>query len=91
MNKVQFIQMLERVAYPHPVEVKQAPNGSLGEHSHPFAVKALVIEGSIDLVVHGITKTYGPGDVFQLEFEEIHTESYGPYGVTYLASRKTAE
>jgi hypothetical protein len=88
MNKAQFIQMLEQAAYPYPVEVKQAPHGSLGDHTHPFAVKALVIEGSIDLVVHGKVKTYEPGDVFQLGYEEVHAESYGPYGVTYLASRK---
>ena len=79
--------MLQQEDYPDPVEVRQAPNGSLGEHSHPFAVKALVIDGSIDITIQGNRKTYSIGDVFQLGFEEPHSESYGPTGVVYLASR----
>lgn len=80
--------MLQQEGYPDPVEVKQVPNGSLGEHTHPFAVKALVIDGSIDISIQGILKTYVAGDVFELEFEESHSESYGPTGVAYLASRR---
>ena len=87
MNTPQFIEMLQQEGYPDPVEVRQAPNGSLGEHTHPFAVKALVIDGSIDITIQGHRKTYFAGDVFQLGFEEPHLESYGPNGVTYLASR----
>ena len=87
MNEAQFIEMLQQEDYPDPVEVRQAPNGSLGEHSHPFAVKALVIDGSIDITIQGNRNTYSIGDVFQLGFEEPHSESYGPTGVVYLASR----
>jgi len=87
MNTTQFIEMLQQEDYPDPVEVRQAPNGSLGEHSHPFAVKALVIDGSINITIQGNRKTYSTGDVFQLGFEEPHSESYGPTGVVYLASR----
>jgi len=87
MNQAQFIEMLQQEDYPDPVEVRQAPNGSLEEHSHPFAVKALVIDGSINITIQGNRKTYSIGDVFQLGFEEPHSESYGPTGVVYLASR----
>jgi len=87
MNTTQFIEMLQQEGLPDPVEVRQVPNGSLGEHTHPFAVKALVIDGSIDISIQGDRKTYSMGDVFQLGFEELHSESYGPTGVTYLASR----
>jgi len=87
MNRTQFIEMLQQEGFPDPVEVKQVPNGSLGEHIHPFAVKALVINGSIDITIQGNRKTYSIGDVFQLAFEELHSESYGPTGVIYLASR----
>jgi quercetin dioxygenase-like cupin family protein len=87
MNTTQFIEMLQREGDPDPVEVRQAPNGALGEHTHPFAVKALVIDGSIDITIQGNRKTYSIGDVFQLRFEESHSESYGPTGVIYLASR----
>ena len=88
---MQFIQILEQKGYPYPVEVKQVPNGSLGDHAHPFAVMAFITKGSIDITIEGQTKAYVPGDVFQLKFEELHAESYGPDGVTYLASRKQPE
>ena len=88
MNKVDFIQMLQQEGYPDPVEVTQIPNGSLGNHTHPFAVKALVIDGSIDIAIQGKCKTYSIGDIFELEFEELHSESYGPTGVIYLGSRR---
>ena len=87
MNEIQFIEMLQQEGFPDPVEVKQVPNGSLAEHAHPFAVKALVINGSIDISIQGNRKTYSVGDVFQLGFEELHSETYGPTGVIYLASR----
>lgn len=88
MNTEEFLQLLKDAGFPEPVEVLQTPNGHLGNHEHPFEVRALVIDGSIDIVIHGSSKTYKPGDVFQLGFKEVHAESYGPQGVKYLASRK---
>ena len=81
------MQMLQQEGYSEPIEVRQAPNGFLNDHTHPFAVKALVIDGSIDILIQGNRRTYSVGDVFQLGFEELHSETYGPNGVIYLASR----
>ena len=80
--------MLLQEGYPEPIKVIRDPLGNLGEHTHPFAVKALVTEGSITLLINGVHKQYLPGDIFHLGFEEPHAESYGPQGVCYLASRK---
>ncbi len=88
MNTEQFQRLLEQEGFPEPVEVQQVPNGRLGQHEHPFEVKALVVEGSIDIVLHGESRAYNTGDVFELGFKEVHSESYGPEGVKYLASRK---
>ena len=88
MNTEQFLLLLQREGFPEPVEVQQVPNGQLGQHEHPFEVRALVIEGSIDIVIHGESKTFKAGDVFELGLKEVHTESYGSEGVKYLASRK---
>jgi hypothetical protein len=88
MNPEQFIFMLHQEGYPEPVEVRREPLGSLDEHTHPFEVKALVTEGSINLLVNGVQRQYFPGDIFHLGLKESHAESYGPQGVCYLASRK---
>lgn len=88
MNIEEFLHLLQQDGFPGPVEVQQAPNGQLGMHEHPFEVKALVIAGDITIVADEISKTYSTGDVFHLGLQQPHSESYGPEGVKYLASRK---
>ena len=88
MNKEQFLQLLQQDGFPEPVEVHQIPNGYLEEHEHPFEVRALILEGAIEIACEGIRKNYNIGDVFELGFKQSHAESYGPQGVKYLASRK---
>jgi hypothetical protein len=88
MNTEQFLGLLRQDGFPEPVEVEQVPNGGLDVHEHPFQVRALVIEGSIEIVIDGLSQTFKVGDVFQLQFKQAHSESYGPCGVKYLASRK---
>ena len=88
MNKTQFLEALSQSGYPEPVEVQQPPNGHLADHAHPFAVKALVIDGYIEIHTQGRLTRYAVGDLFELGFEQPHSETYGPLGVKYLASRK---
>ena len=88
MNKEQFLQLLSRDGFPEPLEVTQVPNGHLDIHEHPFEVRALVTEGSIEIFIDGISRTYHCGDIFQLDYQQPHAEAYGPQGVKYLASRK---
>jgi quercetin dioxygenase-like cupin family protein len=88
MNTEQFLDLLQRDGFPEPVEVLQIPNARLGIHEHPFEVRALVIEGDIEIVIDSLSKIYKAGDVFQLSLNQPHSESYGAEGVKYLASRK---
>jgi quercetin dioxygenase-like cupin family protein len=88
MNTEQFMQSLHQDGFPEPVEVQQAPNGCIGIHEHTFEVRALVVEGGITIVINGLSKVYKAGDIFRLDFNQPHAESYGPQGVKYLASRK---
>ena len=87
MTKTEFIHLLIQEGYPEPVEVHQPPDGYVGDHAHPFEVKALVIEGGINLIINGCSETFNTGDIFELGFGKLHAESYGPQGVKYLASR----
>jgi len=88
MNTEQFLHLLRQDGFPEPVEVQQIPNGALDLHEHPFEVRALVIEGSIEIVINGSSRVYKAGDIFQLSLKQPHSESYGSEGVKYLASRK---
>jgi hypothetical protein len=80
--------MLILKGFPEPVLVEREAGGFLGDHAHPFEVKALVISGQMDLVINGVRSAYIAGDVFHLLANQVHTERYANKGVQYLASRK---
>lgn len=57
-------------------------------HSHPFAVRALVLEGEITLTVGEASRTYRAGEVFTMDAACEHTEQVGAAGVDYLVGRR---
>jgi quercetin dioxygenase-like cupin family protein len=58
------------------------------EHTHPFAVRALVVQGSLVLGCRDGERTLTPGERFELAADEPHTERYGPEGATYWVARR---
>jgi quercetin dioxygenase-like cupin family protein len=58
------------------------------EHSHPFEVRAMVIQGALTLTWDGQTKTFKAGDIFTMRRGCPHAESYGPEGAVILSGRK---
>ena len=60
------------------------------EHSHPFDVRALVLDGQISLTVAGVTRTYAQGEVFTMAADCRHAEAVGTAGVSYLVGRRRA-
>ncbi|BDG73004.1 cupin domain-containing protein [Roseomonas fluvialis] len=60
------------------------------EHSHPFDVRALVLEGEVTLICAGESRRYGPGEVFAMAQGRAHAEAVGPAGVRYLVGRRAA-
>ncbi|MGI9219095.1 MAG: cupin domain-containing protein [Hydrogenophaga sp.] len=73
-----FDEVLERV---------WAPDTVLDTHTHPFAAKALVVQGEMWLTVGDTTQHLVPGDLFELEHGEPHSERYGAEGATYWVAR----
>lgn len=76
-----FDEVLERV---------WAADTELAEHTHPYAVKAKLVQGEMWLTVGGQTQHLRPGDLFELERGEAHTERYGSEGATYWVARLKA-
>ena len=71
------------------VERKWAPSTVVVSHTHPFAVRALVVLGEMWLDVDGGGERHLlPGDEFRIEREIPHTERYGAEGATYWAARR---
>ena len=67
-----------------------APSWHNDEHSHPFDVLALVLDGEITLTVDGKARRYRAGDEFSMKAGCKHVEDAGPKGVRYLVGRRPA-
>lgn len=65
-----------------------APDTVLDTHTHPFAVRAVVVAGQMWLSVDGVERELTVGDTFVLEANVPHAERYGPAGASYWVARK---
>ncbi len=70
------------------LERRWGPDVVVGTHRHPFAVRALVVQGEMWLTVGDDTRHLRGGDRFELERELPHAERYGSEGATYWVARR---
>ena len=87
MQQDEFTRSLAAEGFQEVVTVVRDA-GAMGEHSHPFAAKALILEGELRITCAGDERSYLPGQVFQLAANTPHSEAYGSQGVKYLVGRK---
>jgi uncharacterized cupin superfamily protein len=88
MDNAAFTAALMKDGY-HDVSTKSQPASmENGVHSHPFDVRALMLEGELTLHFNGKTEIYRAGDVFAMQAGCEHTEKFGPQGATYLVGRR---
>ena len=87
MKDEQFEFALRRDGF--DVQRNTVPPGTVvGEHAHPFDVRALVLDGEITLTLEGVDYAYREGDIFVLPAGHRHAEAVGPTGVDYLVGRR---
>ena len=60
----------------------------LETHTHPFALKAVLVRGDMWLTVGEATQHLRPGDTFALERDVPHAERYGIEGAAYWVARR---
>jgi AraC-like ligand binding domain len=72
------------------LERQWAADTVLDEHTHPFSVQALVVQGEMWLRVGSDTRHLRAGDRFELGREVPHAERYGAEGATYWVARRNA-
>jgi quercetin dioxygenase-like cupin family protein len=70
------------------LERRWEPGLVIESHTHPFAVRALVVQGEMWLTVGADVRHLRPGDEFALDHQEPHAERYGAEGATYWAARR---
>lgn len=70
------------------LERRWAPDAVIGVHAHPFAVKALMVEGELWLTVGSDTRHLRSGDTFELPRDVPHAERYGGDGAVFWVARR---
>jgi len=83
-----FSRQARTEGFDEVIERSWAPNTVLETHTHPFAVKAVLVQGQMWLTVDGQTQVLQRGDRFALAREVPHDERYGPEGATYWVARR---
>jgi quercetin dioxygenase-like cupin family protein len=86
----EFAASARAAGFEEVVERTWAPGTEVATHTHPFAVRALVVHGDFWLTAAGATRHLRPGDRFELAFEEPHAERYGSDGATFWAARRAS-
>ena len=87
MDKETFEAELKREGYEVLTNTTPGPKAN-PEHTHPFDVKAMVLEGAITLGSNNTSRTFTAGDIFTMARGCPHTESYGPEGAVILSGRR---
>jgi len=88
MDRASFEARLKAEGFPE-IRVNELQAGRHNaEHSHPFDVLALVLEGDITLTVQGEMRTYRAGEEFSMKAGCAHVEDIGAQGVKYLVGRR---
>lgn len=73
------------------VEMRVMPAGTFNDrHSHDFDVRALMLEGELQLTWDGREHTFRPGEVFTMTAGCPHVEKFGPTETRYLVGRRHA-
>ena len=87
MDRQMFEAELKRDGY--DVMTNTTPGVKVNpEHSHPFDVRAMVVQGAITITSGSEAKTYKPGDSWDLPRGCLHAESYGSEGAVVLVGKK---
>ncbi len=74
--------------YTEVLERRWQPHTATATHTHPFAARALVVQGEMWLNVDGQVQHLKAGGRFELEPGVPHDERYGAEGATFWVARR---
>ena len=88
MDTRAFETLLAQDGFDETLTRRLDPGHTVPPHTHPFDVRALVLEGEITLTSDAGTRTFAAGEVFTMNAGRQHAELCGPAGVSYLVGRR---
>ncbi|MBZ5564539.1 MAG: cupin domain-containing protein [Acidobacteriia bacterium] len=63
---------------------QDAPNASYPDHTHPETTAHVVLEGEMTVTYAGQTRTYKPGERFDVPAHAVHAARVGTQGCKYI-------
>lgn len=88
MDTASFEAALRRDGYAEILTRDFPADSENPTHTHPFDLRALVLEGEIEIELAGGSRRYGAGEVFELGRDVPHVERIGARGVRFLTGRR---
>lgn len=89
-ERAAFESQLRADGYDEILTKTLAPNVAIPLHTHPYDVRALVLDGEATIDCGEGPRVYRPGDVLVVARDLPHSEVYGPAGYTFLLGRRHA-
>lgn len=91
MNEERFRQITHEQGYVDSQAKDYAPHTDGPLHAHDFSVILLVLEGHFTLAFENGTKSYRPGEVYELAANVMHAERTGPEGAKVLFAKRVTQ
>lgn len=88
MDRAAFEAALPQAGFTESIGRDLPAGEATPEHSHPFDARLLILSGALILDRDGTRRSYGPGEVCDVQRDTPHTETAGATGVSYIAGRR---
>ena len=88
MDLSQFKRQAKRDGYLETFEKSMGPSEAKSEHSHPFDLRGIVLEGQLRIDCKEMPQACAPGEVFVLDRDIRHREVAGPQGARYFVAKR---
>ncbi len=84
----QFEAAARAQGFDEVTERRREPLVTIDTHTHPFSVRAVLVQGEMWLTAGETTRHLRPGDGSELERDVPHAERHGAEGATYWVARR---
>jgi quercetin dioxygenase-like cupin family protein len=85
-SETEFLRSMATVGF-EVTPIEFAPGTRFVDHSHDFESCILITQGLLAITTNRVESILTPGDVYQLDREQVHSEVVGDGGVSYLSAR----
>ncbi|MFB3921417.1 MAG: cupin domain-containing protein [Terriglobia bacterium] len=81
-------RQLRTEGFTHTYAWEDGPGVFYPDHTHPNETAHVILEGEMTVTSQGKTRTYKPGERFDVPAQTVHSARMGPKGCRYLIGEK---